>query len=370
MTETPVVHIVGARPQFVKAAVVLGATDPSTPTTLVHTGQHYDPQLSQVFFDELDLPKPDYHLGIGSGAHGAQTGAMMAAIETVLAAYTPGVCVVYGDTNSTLAGAVAAAKMGWRVAHVEAGLRSFDRSMPEELNRVATDHLSEVLLCPTSRAMAQLASEGLAERTFHTGDVMLDAARRLADRARTHSAVGRFFDGGGADRPASVPSACDSGFVLATLHRAATTDDPRRLEALIEALGRLPLPTILPLHPRTRAALEKHGIEPKGTLHCVAPAGYLDFAALLGRASHVITDSGGVQKEAVFAATPCTTMRDTTEWPETLEGGWNVLVDADPVALLSAVSRPAPTLAAPVADFGDGQAGAVTATCIEEVRNR
>ena len=370
MMETPIVHIVGARPQFVKAAVVLGATNPSTPTLLVHTGQHYDPQLSQVFFDELDLPKPDHHLGIGSGAHGAQTGAMMGAIETVLMAHDPGVCVVYGDTNSTLAGAIAAAKLGWRVAHVEAGLRSFDRSMPEELNRVATDHLSELLLCPTTRAMTQLESEGLSARAFHTGDVMLDAARRMADRARTHSKVGAFFSGASDARPPTIPEACDEGFVLATLHRAANTDDPRRLSDLMAALGRLPFPTILPLHPRTRAALTKHGITPKGSLFCVDPVGYLDFAALLERSNHVITDSGGVQKEAIFAATPCTTMRDTTEWPETLEGSWNVLVDADPAALATAVSRPVPTRPAPVADFGDGQAGVQTAARIEEVRKR
>lgn len=370
MSETPVVHIVGARPQFVKAAVVLAATDPATPTALIHTGQHYDPQLSQVFFDELDLPKPDHHLGVGSGSHGAQTGAMMAAIEQVLAVHSPGVCVVYGDTNSTLAGAIAAAKLGWRVAHVEAGLRSFDRSMPEELNRVATDHLSEVLLCPTSRAMAQLASEGLGARAVHTGDVMLDAARRMAARARRHSAVGRFLAGTTAERPETIPAAVDGGFLLATLHRAANTDDPTRLRALLEALGRLPLPTILPLHPRTRAALKRHGISPTGTLFCVEPVGYLDFAALLQGAKHVITDSGGVQKEAIFAATPCTTMRDTTEWPETLEGDWNILVDADPTALTAAVSRPAPSGPAPVTDFGDGRAGAATAAQIEEVRSR
>ena len=370
MTAPPVVHVVGARPQFVKAAVVLGATDPATPTSLVHTGQHYDPQLSQVFFDELDLPQPDHHLGVGSGPHGAQTGAMMAAIEVVLSAHAPGVCVVYGDTNSTLAGALAAAKLGWRVAHVEAGLRSFDRAMPEELNRIATDHLSEVLLCPTVRAVEQLTTEGLADRAVHTGDVMLDAARRLAARAQTHSAVGRFLAGAESARPASLPAACDGGYVLATLHRAANTDDPSRLRRLIEALGRLPAPTVLPLHPRTRAALDRHGINPAGALFCVEPVGYLDFAALLAGAGHVVTDSGGVQKEAIFATTPCTTMRDTTEWPETFEGGWNVLVDAEPSALVAAVSRPHPTTPAPVDAFGDGEAGAATAAQIEKARVR
>ncbi len=224
MSETSVVHIVGARPQFVKAAAVLKVTPSEINPILLHTGQHYDPSLSKVFFEELSLPEPDHYLGIGSGSHGVQTGAMLAEIEAVLLKKTPGVVVVYGDTNSTLAGALAATKLGWKLVHIEAGLRSFDRSMPEELNRIATDHISDLLLCPTRKAMDQLAIEGLSGRAAFTGDVMLDIALDMAERARTQSAVGRFLHGGETSVPpalASVPvgSACPEGYVLATIQR-------------------------------------------------------------------------------------------------------------------------------------------------------
>lgn len=359
-----IVHVVGARPQFVKAAAVLAAAPDPARTVLIHTGQHYDPALSAVFFEELGIPPPDHHLGVGSGPHGAQTGAMLAAVEEVIRDLPPGVMVVYGDTNSTIAGALAAAKLHWRVAHVEAGLRSYDRTMPEEINRVVTDHLSDLLLCPTDRAVEQLAREGLTEGVVVTGDVMLDVARRQAARAREETAIGRFLAGGAAQGPVPPPldvlppqAARPEGYALVTIHRAANTDDPRRLGALLDALGRLPLPALFPLHPRTRAAIQRADLEPPPRLHCVDPVGYLEFAALLGGAGMVLTDSGGVQKEAYFAGRRCITLRDRTEWPETLENGWNVLVDADPRAILEAAHRDPPPAPPRVEQFGDGTAG-------------
>lgn len=370
----PTVHVVGARPQFVKAAAVLAATPADAAPLLIHTGQHYDPELSNVFFDELDLRRPDYALDIGSGSHGAQTGRMLAAIEVVLQDLPRGVMVVYGDTNSTIAGALAAAKLHWPIAHVEAGLRSFDRRMPEEINRIATDAISDALLCPTQAAMTQLAREGLGDRAVFTGDVMLDVARMASTRARHQTAIGRWlaapeglppppFDG--LPRDAARPG----GYVLATVHRAANTDDPARLRGIFDALGRLARPVILPLHPRTRAALKRHGVTPPPTVHCVKPAGYLDFAALLGGAAKVLTDSGGVQKEALFAGTPCVTLRDTTEWTETLTGGWNVLVDADPERIVAAASAPRPSTPAPVDAYGDGQAAAKICAAVSALRD-
>ena len=362
MLPCPVVHIVGARPQFVKAAVVLSANGGRWRDVLVHTGQHYDPQLSDVFFRELRIPQPDVNLEVGSGSHGVQTGAMMAAIEETLSGLTRGVVVVYGDTNSTLAGAVVAAKSGWPVVHVEAGLRSFDRSMPEEVNRIAVDHISDLLLCPTQRAVDQLHKEGLEGRSVFTGDVMLDVALKNRERACRDASFGRLLSGaddlhaldglGGA----TAEVLGRGQYTLATIHRAANTDDPARLKGLIETLCGLERPVILPLHPRTRGAMDKAGLVSKGALHCIDPVGYLDFAALVAHAAHVVTDSGGVQKEAIFHGRHCTTLRDTTEWPETLEDGWNVLVDVDADQLRAAIDRPRPESAPPVQAFGGGRA--------------
>jgi UDP-N-acetylglucosamine 2-epimerase len=371
VVDSPIVHIVGARPQFVKAAVVLAAAPRPERSVLVHTGQHYDPSMSAVFFEELGIPAPDHHLGVGSGSHGAQTGAMLAAIEQVLLASSPGVVVVYGDTNSTVAGALAASKLGWKVAHVEAGLRSYDRSMPEEINRVVADHLADALLCPTARAVEQLAREGLTRGVTDTGDVMLDVARQQAARARERTTIGRHL-AGAPTNPAPAPldalppeAARPGAYALATIHRAANTDDPARLRALVSALGRLPLPVLFPVHPRTRKALERAGIEPPRSVACVDPVGYLDFSALLEGAGLVLTDSGGVQKEAYFAGRRCITLRDRTEWPETLEGGWNTLVGDDPEAVVGAARAPAPSEAPRVEQFGDGEAARRTACLVD-----
>ncbi|HRT93767.1 MAG TPA: UDP-N-acetylglucosamine 2-epimerase (non-hydrolyzing) [Planctomycetota bacterium] len=314
-----VTTIVGARPQFVKAAPVSRALAArGVAETLVHTGQHYDPQLSDVFFAELRLPKPHHHLGIGSGTHAAQTGRMLAAIEAVLVAERPDWALVYGDTNSTLAGALAAAKLGIRVAHVEAGLRSFNRTMPEEINRVVADHLADLLLCPTQAAVRNLAAEGIQRGVHLVGDVMYDSLLhnlRLADQAPS---------------PLEAIGIAPRAYYLATVHRAANTDDPARLARLLGLLAGLDAPVLLPLHPRTAGALAAAGMEARhGVLRPIEPASYLQMLRLERHARAILTDSGGVQEEAYLLAVPCITLRAETEWVETVEAGWNALVDAD-----------------------------------------
>mgnify|MGYP005834548963 CR=1 FL=1 len=324
-----VVTIVGARPQFVKAAPVSGALAArGIAEVLVHTGQHYDPELSDVFFEQLALRKPDHNLGVGSAPHGAQTGRMLEAIEAVLLAERPYWTLVYGDTNSTLAGALAAAKLRLPVAHVEAGLRSFNRAMPEEINRVVADHLSALLFCPTEAAVRNLAAEGITRGVHQVGDVMYDSALcNLALAERRPS-------------PLEALGLAPRGYYLATLHRPVNTDDPARLRGLIEALARLDAPAVLPLHPRTARALDAAGIAAnRGSLKPTGPASYLDMLLLERHARAILTDSGGVQKEAYFFGVPCITLRAETEWVETVEAGWNVLVDGDGTRLREAVAR-------------------------------
>jgi UDP-N-acetylglucosamine 2-epimerase len=319
-----VLTVVGARPQFVKAAPLGRALrDAGHEEILVHTGQHYDDNMSAVFFRELGVRAPDHFLGIGSGSHGAQTGAMLEAIEKVLVAAKPDVVVVFGDTNSTMAGALAAVKLHVPVAHVEAGLRSFRRTMPEEINRVVTDHVSTLLLVPSAGAAGQLAREGIVDGVVVVGDIMRDALElfrpRAQEAARGSALLARLGVSAG-------------GYVAATVHRAENTDDPARLRAIFAGLGRAPLPVVVPLHPRTKArltALEATGFALPPSCRIVEPLGYLDSLALLGDAACIATDSGGVQKEAYFLGVPCVTLRDETEWTETLATGWNVLAGAD-----------------------------------------
>ena len=360
-------HVVGARPQFVKLAALLRAARSPERHRIVHTGQHYDPGLSQVFFDELGIAAPDVHLGIGRGTHGAQTGQMLAALEGVFMDDRPAAVIAYGDTNSTLAGALAASKLGVPVVHVEAGLRSFDRGMPEEINRVVTDHLAALLLCPTADAAAQLAREGVTQGVHVVGDVMLDVALREATRARA-TPLGRFLAGEAARPPhafeARPPVAGD--YLLATIHRASNTDDAEVLARLVSALGELGRPVFWPVHPRTRLAMARAGIEPPPAVEVLEPLGYLDFAALLSGAHAVLTDSGGVQKEAYFAGKRCFTLRNTTEWRETLHDGWNTLVGDDPAALSDAWARPAPSVPVSLASFGGGHAAE---RCIEHIES-
>ena len=311
----------------------------------MHTGQHYDDELSAVFVRELDVPPPDIELGLGGGSNTDQTARMLGALGELLRDEAPGAVLVYGDTNSTLAGALAAAQAQIPVAHVEAGMRSFDRAMPEEINRVLTDHLSALLLAPSQVAAGNLARESAAGVVEVVGDVMVDVARVLAPRARAD------------DEPLRAAGVAPGEYVLATAHRAGTVDDPGRLGQLVELLLGLGERVVLPLHPRTRARLEAAGLLARleaGTT-ILPPLGYLAFTSLLTRARAVLTDSGGVQKEAYLAGVRCVTLRDTTEWVETVEHGWNVLVDLDRDAALSALRREMPAERPEL--YGDGRAG-------------
>jgi UDP-GlcNAc3NAcA epimerase len=344
-----VVSIAGARPQFVKVAVVSHAVprvaaDFPIEHRLVHTGQHYDAGMSDIFFQEMAIPAPDYSLGVGSGPHGEQTGEMMKRLEPVLIAEKPDWVLLYGDTNSTMAGALVASKLHSPCAHVEAGLRSFNRRMPEELNRIVTDHLSDLLFCPTATAIENLAHEGLRDRAVLTGDVMYDAALEFRHRAEAGQAP--------------VAAGWKPGeFALATVHRAENTDDPTRLRAILGALERISLeicPVVFPLHPRTAKAAPA-GWSP-GRVHALPPLGYLDMLLLESRARFILTDSGGVQKEAYFMRTPCITLRDETEWVETLENRCNVLAGADEERILAAAWNAGG--AGPWTNaYGDGRAG-------------
>ncbi len=341
-----ILTIVGARPQFIKAAPVSRALRRVAREILVHTGQHYDYGMSAVFFEELALPEPDYNLGIGSGSHGKQTGEMLIAIEEVLLSERPDWVLVYGDTNSTLAGALAAVKLHIPVAHVEAGLRSFNRAMPEEHNRVLTDHAADLLFCPTRHAVDLLAREGITRGVHLTGDVMLDAFRYNTALAEQRSAI--------LDALGLQPQT----YYLATLHRPANTDDPAQLQTLLDTLAELPLPVVLPLHPRTRQQIELHALAPKSkiqNLKIIPPMGYLDMLLLERCARLILTDSGGVQKEAYMAGVPCVTLRDETEWVETLDAGWNILVGADPDRIRAAVRDFTPPAEHPPL-YGDGHA--------------
>jgi len=323
------VTIIGARPQFIKAATVSRAVAARNDIreVIVHTGQHYDANMSDVFFDELAIPRPDHHLGIGGGTHGAMTGRQLEAIETVLLDEKPDWVLVYGDTNSTLAGALAAVKLHIPVAHVEAGLRSFNRRMPEEINRILTDHAATKLMAPTDTAMRNLRAEGLAEeRLALVGDVMYDASLFYRDRARRPD----WFAGLGL---------AEGDFTLATVHRAENTDDPARLAAILAGLGKAGRPVILPLHPRTRVRLAEHGLTPPPHLHIVDPVGYLEMVWLEAHCALVATDSGGVQKEAYFFGKPCVTLRDETEWVELVETGWNTLTGADADRIAEALAQ-------------------------------
>ncbi|SBW09802.1 UDP-N-acetylglucosamine 2-epimerase homolog [uncultured Alphaproteobacteria bacterium] len=340
-----VMTVLGARPQFIKAAPLCFALrDAGVRESLVHTGQHYDDRMSEIFFRELGIPEPTVNLGIGSGGHGQQTGAMLAAIETLLLERKPDLLLVYGDTNSTLAGALAAAKLGVPIAHVEAGLRSFNRTMPEETNRILTDHCADLLFCPTQTAVANLATENLRNGVHLVGDTMYDALLRFAPAAREKS---RVLDGLGLS---------GQDFVLATLHRPYNVDEPNVLSEIFAAFARIGRPVVFPVHPRTLARIRAFGLAAPGNVRTVEPLGYLDMLALLHAAALVMTDSGGVQKEACFAGTPCVTLRPETEWVETVETGWNRLAWGradDIVTAVEAQSRPP---AQPLRAYGDGHA--------------
>ena len=340
-----VATIVGNRPQFVKAAAVSRKLREAADELLVHTGQHYDDELSRVFFEELGIPAPDRQLDIHDGTNTEQTARMLAGLEPLLEEVEPDLVLVYGDTNSTLAGALAAAQRRTPVAHVEAGMRSFDRAMPEEVNRVLADHASDLLFCSTPTAVDNLANENVHEGVHLVGDVMADVALAFLPVAEERST-------------ALADNGVEPGeYLLMTVHRAGNVDVPERLERVVELAEQLPLPAVFPVHPRTRARLRAAGLEQR-LEHAVTvtqPLGYLDFLKLAAHAKTVLTDSGGVQKEAYLVGTPCVTLRDTTEWVETVDLGWNVLVDLDAGAALDAVARPAPGAERPEL-YGGGHA--------------
>lgn len=311
-----ILTVVGARPQFIKVSPVSHAIREhgNFSEVLVHTGQHYDDNMSRVFFDELRIAPPRYNLDVGSGGHGEQTGEMLKRLEPIMVKERPGLMLIYGDTNSTLAGALVASKLHIPVAHVEAGLRSFNRKMPEEINRVVADHLSSLLFCPTKTAVKNLKNEGITQNVFNTGDVMYDVAKRFSrksnDKKFTLSRLG----------------ISRHGYVLVTVHRAENTDDKDRLTHILSALSTLAasMPVVFPMHPRTRKMVQKFGLSAVlKKINVIEPAGFLDMIGLESNASLIMTDSGGVQKEAYFHRVPCVTLREETEWVETVSAGWN-----------------------------------------------
>ena len=355
-----VATIVGARPQFIKAAVVSRAIieynrsashGSHLKEVIIHTGQHYDDNMSDIFFRELNIPEPDYNLDIHGISHGAMTGQMMEKIEEVLLEEKPAVVLVYGDTNSTLAGALAAAKIQIPVAHIEAGLRSFNRSMPEEINRVLTDHLSSLLFCPTDTAINNLKNEGIATEVYNVGDVMFDAFLFNKELCAQKSRI------------LSDLELQPKAYHLATVHRQENTEDPKRLLTLFNAFSEIAsadCPFVIPLHPRTTRALEKQSanIISNSHLRVIPPVSYLDMIVLEAYARTIFTDSGGVQKEAYFAQTPCITLRDETEWVETVESGMNILTGADELKIIQGFQkmlRQSPKIRPQL--FGDGTAG-------------
>ena len=355
--------IVGARPQFVKVAVVVDALRDSAfagvDHRILHTGQHYDRQMSDSFFAQLGMPEPHFHLGIGSGSHGAQTGAMLTAIERALNDWRPDGVIIYGDTNSTLAGAIAAAKLHIPIAHLEAGLRSFNRRMPEEINRVVADQVSTLLLCPTRTAMENASREGLHSKSVLSGDLMLDSVLKHAPRADPH------------------PLLCDRlrprSYALVTLHRAENTDDPNRLKEFVTLLERIPMQVVLPMHPRLAAKItrsDSERLELMDHVHRLEPCDYFAMLALERDAALILTDSGGVQKEAYFLSVPCLTLRDETEWSETLAGNWNRILGLNAAEILAMVSSivngngASPHGSPDLSQFGSGNAGHFTVEAI------
>ncbi len=341
-----IVTIIGARPQFIKAATVSSSLSKNNvKEVMIHTGQHYDKNMSEIFFQEMNIPEPGYNLGVNSPLHGAMTGRMLEKIEEILLAEKPNVVLVYGDTNSTLAGAMAASKLHIPIAHIEAGLRSFNRKMPEEINRVVTDHLSEALFSPTALGVANLKKEGITKGVYHTGDVMFDAALLFGDIAIKKS------------NQIETLKIDKKNYYLTTVHRAENTDDPQRLKAILTALKELnkKTPVIFPLHPRTKKHIQAYQLSKYiESIKTVEPLSYLEMVALEKHAKVIITDSGGVQKEAYFHGVPCVTLRDETEWVETVEAGWNTIAGADSNIIVEAVRRA--NTGGVIEDYGKGKA--------------
>jgi UDP-GlcNAc3NAcA epimerase len=336
-------HIVGARPQFVKMAMICRAWQGQGQQVILHTGQHYDIAMSQQFFDDLQLPQPDINLEVGSGSHAEQTAAMLVGIEKELEKRRPDCVIVYGDTNTTLAGTLMAAKDNIPIAHVEAGLRSFNRSMPEEINRVVTDHLANILFCPTLQAFTNLKNEGIVEEVYLVGDVMADALYYFLDIARQKSKIIQNL------------RLSQNGFALLTLHRAGNVDDIEKLKSVVHALGEIKKKIVFPVHPRTKKMLDQHMVKLPSNVQVIQPVGYLDMLILQSNAECILTDSGGVQKEGYLMGIRCITLRDETEWVETVQSGWNFLVGVNSNTIVERFNNFKPPHEHPQL-YGDGHA--------------
>lgn len=357
-----IMTVVGARPQFIKAAAVSRVLRLHDKEILVHTGQHYDENMSGIFFEELQIPRPDYNLGVGSGSHGRQTGEMLIKIEELVLSEKPDAMLVYGDTNSTLAGALAASKLHVPVAHVEAGLRSYNRAMPEEQNRVLTDHISSLLFCPTDTAVENLAKEGISQNVYNVGDVMCDALyfyRELAQKSCHGLDMLKYIE----NRPGEI----DGEYYLATIHRAENTDGSETLKKILTAFEQLDAPVIFPVHPRTKPIVKSLVSELKcENIHFVEPVSYLQMIYLASNAKKIVTDSGGLQKEAYLLSVPCVTVREQTEWVETLRGGWNVLSHPEDADILNNVNNVHPDKSKRSPYYGDGHAASKICRILNE----
>lgn len=352
-----IVSIVGARPQFIKAAPVSEALRKKHTELLLHTGQHYDDNMSRIFFEEMRIPRPDENLGVGSGSHAEQTGQILIKVEQYLMQQKPDLVIVYGDTNSTMAGALAAVKLHIPVAHIEAGLRSFNKRMPEEINRIVADSVSKILFCPTQIAVQNLAREGITENVYNVGDVMFDAALKFAHLS---------------DKKAQILERLgvrEKEYFLLTIHRAENTDEEENLRQIVSAMLRSPLPVIFPAHPRTRKYLKKYdllnNLEKSSNVFLIEPVSYLEMIFLEKMAKKILTDSGGVQKEAYFYKVPCITLRNETEWVETIEDGWNLLVGANSAKIIEAMETFAPN-SEQKNHYGDGKASEKIAEILKE----
>jgi len=341
-----IASVVGVRPQFVKASVVSRELRKSNKECLIHTGQHYDYEMNKIFFEELGIPEPDYYLGVGSGSHGQQTGEMLRKLEEVLMVEKPDLVLTYGDTNSTLAGALAASKLGIKNAHIESGLRSFDKSMPEEINRILTDHCSDILFCPTQNAVNNLEEEGITKNVYLTGDVMVDSLLLNKEIAEAKSSLLNDLNLKTRD------------YIVVTIHRASNTDNFENLQNIIEALRELNENIIFPIHPRTEKLLKNYDLYDSlpSSITLVKPLGFLDFIKLMNHAKMILTDSGGVQKEAYILKVPCVTLRENTEWIETIKDGWNVLVGSNKDRIIKTVNGFMPSVQEHCNRFGDGSA--------------
>ncbi|WML46861.1 UDP-N-acetylglucosamine 2-epimerase (non-hydrolyzing) [Neobacillus sp. PS3-34] len=349
-----IITVLGARPQFIKAAPVSRVLRENHTELIVHTGQHYDANMSDIFFEELNIPKPDYHLAVGSGNHGKQTGEMLQKIEEIVLKEEPDYLMVYGDTNSTLAGALVAAKLHVPVIHIEAGLRSFNKKMPEEVNRIMTDHVSEYLFCPTDTAIHNLENENITHNVFNIGDVMYDAVLYNRELAEEKSEI------------LAANELEKKGFHLITIHRAENTDDLQNMKNILEAFSKVETVKVWPMHPRTKHKLASYGLDLDAVpnLKVIDPVGYLDMLTLVSNAQKIITDSGGVQKEAYFMQVPCVTIREQTEWVETLEEDANILVGTSVEKILDAINKNVNPSYKAV--FGDGKASEKIVQIIEK----